>query len=302
LLCYPDTADGTAWLWREALAEPEARGSTHLIVIGDRPDPHSAGSRLEAIRRWRSQGSLVSILNRHEENWTALPDLLALGVHIIMGGDWAYFWGDLNDAADLAWSRIAALCARDSTLAAIEVTPREEAITQGLLFVVLQTLTARPPQDTTGWGVAAEAIFDRIAAGDENYFTDQAPAFSATYAAPSSEARLEGRAVVYGEPPGTVPQAYYWILEAAIERQGRMLTAGVRFNRPYAVAAWPDGQDMELLALNHWRDDMATPIRLLYPSDFGPPPGGSENIIHVRLPAEQAQPLLDRLLAAINRP
>jgi hypothetical protein len=218
-----------------------------------------------------------------------------------LGGEWAYFWGNLASDADLAWSRIAALCARDPTLAPIEVTARETAIVQGLVYAVLKTLTGHAPRDAAGWQAAAENIVDRIAADDRDFFRDQAPAFLAAFNTAGSEGRPEGRALVFDQPPGPVPQAFYWILEAAIEQQGRTQTAGVRFNRPYAVAAWADGDAVELLALNHWRDDIALPIRLLYPSDFGPPPGGSENIIHVRLPADQARPVLERLVAAINR-
>jgi hypothetical protein len=36
LLCYPDTSDGPAWLWREALPEIEAANFNRLVVIGDR--------------------------------------------------------------------------------------------------------------------------------------------------------------------------------------------------------------------------------------------------------------------------
>jgi HD domain len=58
---------------------------------------------------------------------------------------------------------------------------------------------------------------------------------------------------------------------------------------------------VELLAINHWREEEATPMRLLYPGDLGPPPAGNESTIQVRLPAAQAEEIIGRLLEACNR-
>jgi hypothetical protein len=55
------------------------------------------------------------------------------------------------------------------------------------------------------------------------------------------------------------------------------------------------------LAINHWREEAATPIRLLYPGDLGPPPAGNECTIQVRLPAAQADEIVRRLLGACHR-
>jgi hypothetical protein len=70
---------------------------------------------------------------------------------------------------------------------------------------------------------------------------------------------------------------------------------------PYAVATWPDGDAVELLAINHWRDEIVVPIRLLYPADLGPPPEGHESVIRVRLPAHKAEAIVEELLSACNQ-
>jgi hypothetical protein len=49
--------------------------------------------------------------------------------------------------------------------------------------------------------------------------------------------------------PGEIPQTYYWILEATKEENGRVPERGIRFNIPYTIAAWPDGDGIELLAI-----------------------------------------------------
>lgn len=50
-----------------------------------------------------------------------------------------------------------------------------------------------------------------------------------------------------------------------------------------------------------WRDEGAIPIRLLYPTDLGPPPEGNESVIRVRLPAAQAKALVRALTDACNQ-
>ena len=68
------------------------------------------------------------------------------------------------------------------------------------------------------------------------------------------------------------PQTCYWALEVAIERQGRLLERGIHFRAPYAIATWRQDDIVELLAINHWREEEVFPICLLYPGDLGPPP------------------------------
>jgi hypothetical protein len=76
---------------------------------------------------------------------------------------------------------------------------------------------------------------------------------------------------------------------------------GMRFNVPYAIAVWPDGDAVELLAISHWREEEAIPVRLLYPSDLGPLPQGNESTIRVRLSSAQAAAVVPALVAACNR-
>jgi hypothetical protein len=58
---------------------------------------------------------------------------------------------------------------------------------------------------------------------------------------------------------------------------------------------------MEILALNHWLDEDAVPIRFLYPSDLGPVPGGNESTLQVRMPALEAGILVRALVDACNQ-
>ncbi len=263
----------------------------------------------------------ITILNRHEANWSRLPDLLQLEVEVILGGDWAYFWDDAAAAAapgsDLAWGRIASLCTRDPTQSTVGLTNEEQAVTRGLLKATYDALR-QPAEDTIGWAALAESIMDRIAADDQTYFAAQANDFAATYAPPPpsipptlggrgaeegaiASSRVEGRVLIFEPEPGMLPQGLYWAMEAAIERQGRSLEPGIRFDIPYAIASWPDGDAVELLAINHWLEEKAVPIRLLYPSDLGPPPEGHESAIRVRLTTNQAQAVVNALVAACNK-
>ena len=300
LLCYPDSPEASSWLWSEALAEPAA-GYTRLIVIGDRPHPGLTSQVCQAVRRWRAGDAAVSLLNRHESNWSRLPEVLPLGVEATLGGDWVYFWGDEVSRADLAWARIAALCVRDPTLSTVGVTAEERAVTHGLLRAVFDALAGESPADGDGWRARAEPILDRIAASDRAWFVDQAAGFAATYAAATSAGRVSGRAIVFDRAPGAIPQAVPWLLEAAIEGQGRTEERGIRFNVPYAIATWAEGDAIELVAVSHWREEAAIPIRLLYPDDVGPPPQGNEHALRVRIAADHAPIVVRRLVDACNR-
>jgi hypothetical protein len=256
---------------------------------------------LATTERWQAAGAAVSLLNRHEANWSRLPDLLRQGVEVILGGDWAYFWGNPISQADLAWGRIAALCTRDPTQSTIGMTVEEQAVTQGLLKVVYDAAN-QPNDDIAAWAALAQPILDRMARNERAYFANQADKFAAAYATTVGPGRVEGQVLCFAESAlGEFPQTYYWALEAAIERQGRSWERGIRFNVPYAIATWSTGDAVELLAINHWRDEGAIPIRLLYPTDLGPPPEGNESVIRVRLPAAQAKALVRALTDACNQ-
>jgi hypothetical protein len=306
LLCYPDTAGGPGWLWGEVLPRTAPDDHDRLVVIGDRPDGSVTSQVVGTADRWQAAGAIVSLLNRHEANWSRLPGLLRLGaarprqgIEVILGGDWAYFWGDAISQADLTWGRIAALCTRDPTQSTVGLTDEEQAVTQGLLKVVYDA-ARQPASDTAGWAALARPILDRIQADDRVYFADQAGGFAATYRTTTHLGQVEGQVLRFEEAPGEFPHVHYWALEAAIERHGRAPERGIHFNAPYAVASWPDDDAVELLAINHWQEE-AIPIRLLYPAGLGPPPAGNESTIQVRLPAVQAEIIVRALLEACNQ-
>jgi hypothetical protein len=300
-LCYPDTVDGPAWLWNEALGEISPHGFDRLVIIGDRPNTAITPQMLDTVRLWQQEGATVCILNRHEANWSRLPRLLELDVQVILGGDWAYFWGDTVTDQELVWGRIGAFCTRDPTQSTVGVTTEEQAVTQGLLNIVVKTVAEPLPDDTSAWQAVAEPILDRIAFDDRAYFASQAHGFAVNCAKADYPCRVEGRVIVFDQTPGEIPQAYYWIMEATIEHHGREPERGIRFNVPYAIASWPDGNTIELLAINHWREEAAIPVRLLYPNDLGPPPQGNESTIRVRMSAKQAAAVIPALTAACNQ-
>ncbi len=302
LLCYPDTAGGPAWLYHEVLPDISAGGYHRILILGDRPDEAIVPDLLGTVRRWRESGVAVSILNRHEANWSRLPRLLELGAEVTLGGDWAYFWGQAVSELDLGWARIGALCTRDPTQSTVGMTAQEWTITQGLLNAVHKALVKPPADNTTGWLAVAEPLLDRIAADDRAYFARQASEFEKTWAQVSGSGRVDGRVLVFEGLPGKIPQAYYWMMEAAIEACGRLPERGLYFNVPYAIASWPSQDAVELLAVSHWREEEAIPVRLLYPSELGPRPGGNESMVRVRLSLEEAAAVIPALTAACNRP
>jgi hypothetical protein len=310
LLCYPDTAGGTAWLWGEVLPATDPADYGRLVVIGDRPEAGVSAQLLETVEHWQASHVQVGLLNRHEASWPRLPDLLQRGVDVVLGGDWAYFWGDEISRADLAWGRVAALCARDPTLSTVGLTWEEQAVARGLLKTVCDA-ASNPACDVDGWLALAEPILDHITADNRAYFAEQVDTFTATYATMPTPGVVDGRVLRFDrgsgvllpfeQASGTCPHAYYWALEAAIEGQGRATERGIKFNVPYAMAAWPDGDDMEILALNHWLDEDAVPIRFLYPADLGPVPGGNECTVQVRIPVLEAEIVVRALVDACNR-
>ncbi len=300
LLCYPDTAGGPAWLWNQALPDIPPEGYRRLVVIGDRPDLAVSPQLLHTVQTWQKAGALVSMLNRHEMSWARLPALLQGGAEVILGGDWAYFWGEPAGQSDVAWGRIAGLCTRDPNQSTVGLADEEEAVTKGLLKTVYDA-ASQPAADTDGWAALVMPILDRIQADDRAFFSEQASGFAAAYATAVQPGRVKGRVLHFEAMPGRYPQSCYWVLEAAIERQGRSPERGIRFRVPYAIATWRDDDMVELLAINHWREEEAIPIRLLYPGELGPPPAGNEGTVQVRLPAAQAERVVRALLDACNQ-
>lgn len=246
------------------------------------------------------------MLNRHEANWSRLPHLLQLGVHVALGGDWAYFWGDQAEEHDLFWGQMAALATRDPFQATAGLTVEEDRIYQGLLKVIYDALTSaerQSPSADAGWSALATPILERIAADDRTWFAAQAAAFGATYAMPPSKGETVGKVLRFDLETTTAQPTLFWGLERAIEATGRAPERGISFTIPYAIATWVDPGDtsmVELLAINHWREVEATPIRLLYPTDLGPAPEGNESALRVRIPSVLAAQVVQALIAACN--
>lgn len=318
-LCFPDNAHAAAWLWGAVLGEIDVASFARLVVIGDRTDASTAPLRLDLLRRWRSAGKEVTLLNRHEHTWTDLPDLRSLGVDLILGGDWAYFWGDQPTAADLTWGRIAALCTRDATMSP-GVTDVDLAVCQGLLHAVFNALAGpegtpggAPADTTAGWLALAEPILAAVAADAFDDFRQGAGKFIAHYCETALPASLHGNVLYFAGPLSPLEPAAYWVLETAIERHGRRRERGIHFAAPYAIAVWPAadagasdavgraGDTVELLAITHWQEERALPIRLLFPAGLGLEPHGNEHSIYMRLGAAQAAEVVAALIAACNR-
>jgi hypothetical protein len=278
----------------------EIEGIQQLVVIGDRPDPNITMHLLSALDRWLSAGTRLTILNRHEANWARVPQLLARGVSVTLGTDWAYFAGDRLTQADILWGRIAALCVRDPTMAAVRISFEEQILVQGFLCTVLDALAMPAPGDTAGWAALAEPLLGRIIADDREFFRSQAAKFVERYATPRTPRHVQGRVLLFDQPPSPLPQALFWTLEAAIEQHGQIAVPGICYHTPYAIARWPEGQEVELVAISHWREEEAIPIRLLYP-DIEPRPQGTESSLSVRLATAQSDIVVSELLAACNR-
>jgi hypothetical protein len=301
VICYPDTPDSPTWLWEKSLQEINLETIDLLVIIGDRPDSTITQKLIQNVHNWREKNISVCILNRHEANWSRLPQLIELGVEVILGGDWSYFWGDAFNESDFVWGRIAALCTRDPTQSTVELTPKEDALTKGLLKVVYDTIAQVGEQESVDWLPYVKPILDRIVTNDQDFFEYQAEGFLDQQRTPAIPSRIEGSVAVYDQAPGRIPQVNYWVMEAAIESQGRTPVRRIQYKVPYIITTWPLGDDIELLAINHWRDEAAIPIRLLYPADLGPPPDGNESTIRVRIPAAQAPAVVKGLLDECNQ-
>ena len=89
-------------------------------------------------------------------------------------------------------------------------------------------------------------------------------------------------------------------METAIERSRRAPIRGISFNKPYCVSIQRTGPSVELLAINHWRDEEVVPIRLLYPDHLGPAPTGNESMVQVSLPTAKADRVVRTLIEACN--
>lgn len=298
MICYADSASGSRWFWNEMLPKLDMNAHRTLVIIGDRPANVTADA-FRLVEKWREAGVSIHLLNRHEANWERLGDLQARQVNSVLGGDWCYFWGEAATAADIQWGQIAALCSRDPTQTTIGISPDEEQIARGFLNAV-QEAALQLPEDMMNWSGQADPLIKRIVNNDWAYFRDQAASFASIYAS-LEPTQVEQNVLLYEDATsGMSPQVYYWALEAGIESHGRKTDRGIRFRKPYAIASWRDGDDVEILAINHWREEEAIPIRFLYPAEFDQVPEGHEGAIRVRVPAERAPAIITGLVNACN--
>ncbi len=302
LFCYPDTPDGSSWLWRTGLNEMDAADIAELIVIGDRPDSNATLHLFNTVERWQHAGAHIHLLNRHEANWARIPELRARGVNVTLGTDWAYFWGDQFSPTDFEWATLAALTTRDPTMASSNISPEIERVMQGVLNAVFESeaqAEQRGVQDTNAWRALAEPLLERIAKNDRAYFSARAQNFVERYATPTCAGRVQGQVLVFDQAPSASPQAFYWAMEAAMEQNGFVFERGLRLRVPYAIATRAVGEQIELVAMNHWRAEHVPPIRLLYP-DIGPRPQGTESTVTARLTRSQAEMVVAKLIEECN--
>ncbi len=300
-LCYANTSDAPKRLWEEILLNIDRGDCDHLIVINDRPDYRLTTTVLQTIRALRAQNISIYMLNRHEANWQRTQELLKVGVDIVLGGDWAYFWGKPFDTSVFTWGRVAALCTRDPTQGTVEITDEEHSLTRGLIAHVYEAIAQANIKAPVDWGELARPILERIAENDFTYFSRKANEFLKTYGMPFTPDRIEGKVGIVEQPSGDFPAVNYWMMEATIEKYGRAPVRNMQFNLPYILSIWTRGENVELLAINHWRDDTAIPIRLLYPDLLGPTPRGNECTVRVTIPREKSAVIIQALKNACNQ-
>lgn len=298
-LCFPDVSGYAKQLWGSIIPGFRPQEYTRLIVTGDRPEPTAGLQVMKTLSLWRAAGTPVTLLNRHEACWSRFPALLEHGVEVILGGDWAYFWGEQASQRDLWWGLIAALCTRDPTLSILGIGEEETQVSRGLIKSVYE-LSLGEDDSAEDLTRRANLLLDRIQADDRLYFRQQATGFREAFTHSLEEVKIQGKVIRCAQASGTPSCACYWAMEAAIERSRRAPVRGISFNNPYCMSTRRAGGSVELLAINHWRDEETIPIRLLYPYHLGPTPTGNESMIQVSLPATRAEVVVRTLLEVCN--
>lgn len=299
--CCEDTPDAPGRLWEQVITAFEESRFDRIIVTGDRPTDSLNPQIIQVVNTLRSRNIGISIMNRHETNWHRVPELLKLGAEVVLGGDWAYFWGDPLDASVFKWGRVACLCTRDPTQATVDITREENNASKGFLFEVFSAIDRAEKESEIVWGDLANPLLERIVANDLEYFCWKADEFSQTFAKSLEPDRVEGKVGIFEQTGGESPSVNYWMMESTIEKFGRVLTRNVQFNLPYMLSTWIHDQHIDLLAINHWRDDTAIPIRLLYPGDMAPAPMGNETTVCVRLSPSISDKVIRAFVNACNQ-
>jgi hypothetical protein len=299
-LCYADTTESAQFLWRDDLGELLAREITQVVVIGGRLREDDVSLVTSAVIRMTGRGTAVSIINRHEQTWTWSPWLLQSDVEVIFGADRMYFWGLRADSVDMLWGRVAALCGRDPSQAALHFSIDENRLANGLLMTLHNCLNRYRYDDSVDWTKQAEVLLNAIEDDNKLFFYQHSDEYSGIVA-PMLEPHIYGRLIVFETMGDILPQDLYWMLEAEIERRGLAMEHDIHFLCPYAIAMQQDGNGVNLLAIRHWREEAAPPIRLLFPDDSSLVLQGNENTVYVRLSIERAAELLAEMTATCNR-
>jgi hypothetical protein len=298
-VCYADTVESAQALWRDDLGDSLSRDLTHIVVVGGTLQASDAALVTSALSRLMGRSVQVSLLNRHEQSWSWSPWLLQSGVDLVLGGDWAYFWGDQADSTDMFWARVAALCGRDPAQAALRFTEQEYSLANGLLLRMQEQLRRVRFDESADWVALSEPLIRAIEQDDHAYFEQDAENYRSSIVS-AIDPVVQGRALVFHDVQDVLPNDLYWMLEAAIERQGLALEHGIQFRVPYAIALRSAGNAVELLAIRHWREEVAPAIRFLFPNDAALVLQGNENTVWVRVAAERAADLVRDLIAACN--
>ena len=298
-LCYADTTESLQAVWRDDFGMKREKAFTQVVLVGGRLQESDAALVTGVLNRLIAWDIRISLLNRHEQTWAWLPWLLQPGLEIVLGGDWAYFWGDAADSADIRWGRVAALCGRDPAQARMRFTEQENLLANGLLMRIREQLHSVRFDDTADWTELSGPLLDRIERDDCAFF--ETVAHNDPYGAVTAvDPEIQGRVLIFEGTNDVLPTDLYWMLERAIERQGLAMEHGIQFRVPYAFALNPVNNAVDLLAIRHWREEAATAIRFLFPNDPSLILQGNENTVYARLSTQHADELIPRLIAACN--
>jgi len=299
--CIFDAIGSSNWQNNGMLSASDISKYQRILIIGDRLDD-SPKEKIKAIKSWLKAGISVSLLVRHEASWAYLPALLAEGAEAILGNDWAYFWGDSISFQDLIWARIASLSTRDSPTAVFIRKPQEEILLNGLLQTVFNIATQISTNSFDDVSSQILTVLDHIAKDNVNSFLSCSTDFNDLLSSITPSYKREGRILVVDELKTFAPLwIYSYLLEKVIEKHGRSFDRGIRFNVPYALVFWKEEAYAEFIAVNHWRDEFAIPVRLLYSNHDGSLVESNECFIQARIPLAQADHVINEFIKACNQ-
>lgn len=298
--CVFETLGGTGRKNKVRLSALDIMKYHQIVLIGDRFDD-SPQEKYTTIKSWLQAGKSVSLLVRQESSLTYLPSLLAEGAEAILGNDWAYFWGDSISFRDLMWARIASLSTRETSQAVFKKNAIDERVFNGFLQTVFKISDQISRTSMGDLNAQVLTVLDQIVEDNRffslagsNDFKDKLDSITPSY-------KRVGRVLVFDELKSFAPPwIYSYLLENAIEKQGRSFDRGIRFNVPYAVVFWREGDFLEFIAINHWRDEFSTPVRLLYANPEGSLIESNDYYIQACIPLVQGDHVIQKFINACN--